>query len=495
MKKMFKLLSMVLAVAMLLTSTVALAEGTIPMNYIEIGNIDLTIDGESLMDLSPLKLKLGAGMSDMGTEMALTADLIAGESNALSAVAGMADGKVLANVEGMSKPLGLDLATALSEENLMAMYNMFMSELTAEEQAALMEIVAGVQLMASEEGLASIEDAYMNYMGTAMDAMSDNIAVEECSNEFYCGLGEEEPAIKTTMVLTGEDMALVMDEAIKFYDNIPGLLQVLNGIAVLGGEEPIESYAALVAEEDLTAVYEGIELVFDIYENMDDSLIDMVINVMADNGAEEMESVATIDVGIGVTESIDVLMQIADVNGDGMFASFNVVPSETFAGESEAYIYLENTIDGESIPLMNGFIGPDADYGTLGAFELNSGSEEDAMGIAWGMDEGQYIFSIYDAYTSIEMGYIQETEDAAMVYLNMDESGTVMEISANVSVSSGEMAAADLVKLAQGGFVDVMTAGDAEYEQVAQDLTTVGMSAVMTVAANVPDLMMMLMGE
>ena len=153
------------------------------------------------------------------------------------------------------------------------------------------------------------------------------------------------------------------------------------------------------------------------------------------------------------------------------------------------------TIDGESIPLMNGFIGPDADYGTLGAFELNSGSEEDAMGIAWGMDEGQYIFSIYDAYTSIEMGYIQETENEALVYLNMDESGTVMEISANVSVSTGEMAAADLVKLAQGGFVDVMTAGDAEYEQVAQDLTTVGMSAAMTVAANVPDLMMMLMGE
>lgn len=490
MKKMCKLLSLLLAVMMLLTST-AVAEGGIPMAYAELSDIEIIMDGESLMDLSALKLKLGAGASE--NELAVTADLYAGEVNAASAVLGMAENVLVGNVEGMSVPVQL----ALTEENLAAMTvafeQGFMGEFNEEEQAALQMIFTAVQQLAegdTTEEYAAASEAYMNDL---MTLLSDKMTVEESTNTFYADMsGEEQAATITTIVLNGEDMVVMLEGAIKMYETNPAFMDLLNGCLMLEGEQPIESLSAMMDDESRAALAEemldGGVAVIDVYMNEDGTLIDIVLNVVDDAEADDPAVLATVDIGVGVTDSVIFVMQVADEDGDGIYAQFDSVPSEEFAGEMETSVYMEETDGDETETLLSAWIGPDPDFGTLYTVALMPDSEYDMVGLAMGIADGQYIFSMYDNDVSMEMGYIGESETEGLVYLSMDDGAAVMELSAAVTLTTGEYPLEKLSKLAKADGIDLMTATEEDFTPIVGDLQLVLINAAAALVSAVPDL-------
>ena len=76
---MKKILSVMLMIAMLMTSTVALAEDTMTVYSINLSDIQMSENDEVLMDLTGMTVSLGAGVDDNGTEGLLSGVDTAGE--------------------------------------------------------------------------------------------------------------------------------------------------------------------------------------------------------------------------------------------------------------------------------------------------------------------------------------------------------------------------------------------------------------------------------
>ena len=128
MKKLNKIFCMLLALAMLLTSTVALAEGAaadLTMQTLTLNDIQVSMNDTPVLDLSGLSLSMGGAMDPETGKGAAQLSLLGGDQAAASVNTAWDSSKAVLTVDGLSKPLTLDiealLAQMFSEENLNAM--------------------------------------------------------------------------------------------------------------------------------------------------------------------------------------------------------------------------------------------------------------------------------------------------------------------------------------------------------------------------------------
>ena len=495
MKKMHKLFSVLLALAMLLTSTVALAEEatTLTLYSINLSDVTMSMDDETVMDLSGMTIKLGAGVSGAGSEALVRATVLGGDDTAAEANVALADNKVAINVDGMSAPLTLDLAELLTEENINMLLEALMAQFSEDELAGLTKIYGAVTELCSEEGMNTLSAGYETYLTEVETLLTDVMTMSEgVSNSFIVGPDEEISSTMITIAMDGDTVYSLMEAAVKMYDSQPAIIDLINGILLLdGGDVQITSYSEMLDMEGLRAELE--DVLVDVYvyvsDEYDNGYIDVVVS-MSEDGEEEL----SMAFGIGVVDSIRMVMLASDAYGDEVYADFSMCESEEYAGEIETSFYMSASEDGEEEELLNLWIGPDPDYGTLGVMTI--GAEDDAVGFAWGYSDSLVVLNIYDNYgTSMEIGFAITGDTTGELYFVMEEYDTTYEISATVGVSEEEVSLDEVSTLANTAGTNLMTITDEQIEALTGELQNVLISGAMILMNNVPGLATMIMGE
>ena len=488
MKKLQKLFSVLLALAMLLTSTIALAEeaATIPLYCVNLSDVTMSMDGEAVLDLSGMTLSLGAGLSDSGSEGLLYAAALGGDDTAAEAKVALADNKIAINVEGMSAPLTLDLAEVLTEENIQAVIDALMAQFTEEELAALTKIYGAIMELTSEEGMAALTTGYETYLAEVETIITENMTMSEgVSNAFVVGPEEEISSTLVTITLDGDAMCTLMESVAKMYDSSPAIIELVNGLLMLEGEDvQITSYSELLEIESLRTELQDTLVTVGVYvsDDYDNGYIDVVATV-----SEADEDLMNIVFGIGVVEDVRVIMLAADEYGSEIYADFSMVESETYAGEVETSFYMSANEDGVEEELINMWVGPDPDYGTLGVVTI--GPEGDSVGIAWGIGDSQIVLNIYDDYgTNMEIGFAVTGADTADAYLLVDDGDASYEIGATLGFSIDEVPVAEVSTLANTAGVNLMTITDEEIESITGELQGILINGAMVLMNNVPGL-------
>lgn len=495
MKKLQKLFSVLLALAMLLTSTIALAEeaATIPLYCINLSDVTMSMDDEAILDLSGMTVSLGAGLSGSGSEGLLRATVLGGEDTAALADVALADNKVAINVDGMSAPLTLDLAELLTEENIQAVIDMLMAQFSEEELAALTKIYGAIMELTSEEGMAAVAAGYETYLADVETIITENMTMSEgVSNAFVVGPEEEISSTLVTITLDGDAMCTLMESVAKMYDSSPAIIELVNGLLMLEGEDmQITSYSELLEIESLRTELQDALVTVDVYVSDDYSngYIDVVVGI-----SEGDEDLMNIVFGIGAVEDVRVIMLGTDEYGSEVYADFSMVESETHPGEVETAFYMSSSYDGVEEELLNMWVGPDPDYGTLGV--LTIGPEGDSVGIAWGVNDSQIVLNVYDDYgTNMEMGFVVADAGTTDVYLTVDDGDATYEIGATLSFSIVEVPVAEVRTLANTAGTNLMTITDDEIEAITGELQGILINGAMVLLNNVPGLASMMYTE
>lgn len=499
MKKMYKLFSMLLAVAMLLTSTVALAEETMPMFYIDLEDIQMSMDGEMLLDLTGAKLRLSAGATD--NEGALTASVYGNDNRLLNAVAALVGEKVLFNVDGMAKPLAVNLAEILPEGTDMA--SAFQSgfemgagaAMTEEQQAGAEQMVGAIMELSSDEGMVQLMDNVSTCLAESANMIAEKVTMEEvAANEFFFGEVEEEAQV-ITLTMGQEELAALLFDIGELCDATPALMDLINGMLIMSGEETIDSVGALLTEETCAMLAEEMlydaQMILNMYENATSELFDLQFSIV---NAEDASDVYTqLSFGLGTDNGFEMLCSLYD-GYEEVFFDMSVLPSEDYPGETEYYASLNSVIGEDFEQLASLWVGPDPDFGTLGTLNFMPEDEYDAAGFAWGIDDanGQYIFSAYTNNSSIEVGFVAQEDGNAQVYLTVDDYGTVMEITATMSAGMEDQPLSAFTGLGQNGVIDLLTASEDELTAAGEEAGMVVMGALMELATLIPELGMLL---
>ena len=499
---MKKILSIMLMIAMLLTSTVALAEGSMPVFAINIGDIQMFENDEMLMDLSGLNISLGAGFDETEGAALISGQVTAGEETALNAGIALADGKLVANVEGMTEPLTLDLAALLTEENIQMLVDEILAQFSEEELLALTQMYEAILEIASEDSLIAMEEAMAEYENGIEAILMENMTAEEGIAHAFITREGEMTADSVTIAITGENMAELMEMAFGIYDSNPAFLKLINAALMLDGEEPIDSFTELYDETEMAEVYAMMDMVItvNISGEYGESLMDVEVGIY-DATAEEETLLADVCIGIDLIEEPLVILQVTDPeSGEALYGEFGAAASEEFPGETEIFGYMGMIYDeDDQEDLMTLWVGPDADYGTLG--NLIIGEAGDAVGIAWGYNETTQVLNIYDDYgTDIVFGMTTDFDGAeageTMVYMEMTEYETTTSFSAVVSFSVEEVALDDVLTLAAMDGIDMMDITAEDEEQLSADMETIVMNTLLSLMQNVPGVATMLgMGE
>lgn len=499
---MKKILSVMLMIAMLMTSTVALAEDTMTVYSINLSDIQMSENDEVLMDLTGMTVSLGAGVDDNGTAGLLSGVVTAGEEVALNAGIAVADGKLVANVDGMTQPLVLDLAALLTEENIQMLIDEIMAQFSDEELVALEKFFTAFAEMFSEESLLAMEEASLQYEEDLEALLMEHMAVEEgVGTVFIAGPDEELSSTLITIDISGEMMAEMMKLAFSIYDSNPAFIDLMNAALALDGEEPIESFSELYEETGMAEQYEAMDMLLGVYvsDDYDNGYIDVVMEIY-DATAEEETLLAEIAAGINVVDAFEFVMTVTDPDsGEAFYAELSVIDSEEFPGESEISAYAGMIYDDGQEQLLNLWIGPDADYGTLGTLVI--GEEGDAVGAAWGFNEETQVLNLYDEYgTSITMGLTTDFEGAEagerMIYFEMADEELVDRISAVLSFSAEEIALADVQTLAAAEGINILEITAEDEDQLYADIEAITLNTMLTLAQNVEGIATLLgMGE
>ena len=150
-----RILALVVALSMLLTSTAFAAERNAA--NLSVGNFEITI-GEDTITL-PVTLSVGGGVDIEGIRGYLTADVLTETASALSALAVFENGEIKAHLDGMNYGLSIPLeqAVALLEQEMGMTIEEAMAEIMAEFEGAL-----DADNMAAVSGLAESAAALEN---------------------------------------------------------------------------------------------------------------------------------------------------------------------------------------------------------------------------------------------------------------------------------------------------------------------------------------------
>lgn len=508
--RMKKILSVILMIAMLLSSVSALAEtadATILVNRVNLSDIVLTMNDEPIADLTGMTISLGAGATDDAAEGIVTAYVNGGEETAGSGGIMWSGDKLAANLDGLSQPLTLDLAELFSEENVQRFMDALMAEFTEEELAALQQIFTAVTELASEETLEQYMDNYEAYTANVTELMASKMTMEEgVSHAFSMNEEGEVSATKVAVNIDGETMSALMKEAFAFYDSNPALLDLFNGILLLDGDDvQMTSFADLYDQAELEEVYAAMDIVMDIYISDDSSLMDMAITITE----KESESEAIVTLGMSMADEISGVMDMtadgedalhaeftisdtsADFNavdsyGEGVAISFYAVESEAFPGETE-YNFGVQAIDGDEYEnVMNVWVGPDEDYGMLCSIVI--GPDDEAVGLAVGLSDTMFVVNLYDEYMSIIGGYeLMETGDGEL-FFSLTEDEEVYAATATVTFTTEEVAVADIRAAAEAEGINLMTISEDDISALEGELLPIAMDAVNVLVQNVPGL-------
>lgn len=510
---MKKILSIMLTIAMLLTSTVALAEtadSTVLVHCVNLSDIVLTMNDEPIADLTGMTIGLGAGATDDAAEGVVTAYVNGGEETAATGGIMWSGNKLVANLEGMSQPLTLDLAELFSEENVQAFMDMLLAEFTEEELAALQQIFVAVSTLASEETLEQFANDYETYINNITELMASKMTMEEGVSHAFIMSDGEASATKVTVHIDGETMSALMDEVFKLYDSNPALLDLFNGILLLdGGDVQMTSFADLYDQAELQEVYAAMDIVMDICISDDGSLMDMSITITED----ESETEAVVSLGMSLGDEISGVMtvtaddeealnadftiadnsavlNIADSYGDGAAIEFYAIDSATFPGETEYNFYLSILEDDEVVDAMSVWFGPDEAYGTLCSIII--GMDEDAVGLAVGLSDTMFIVNLYDEYMSIIGGYeLMETGNVEL-FFSLAEGEDEYAATANVTFTTEEVPVADIRAAAEAEGINLMTITEDELSTLETEMMPIAMNALTVLMENVPGLATML---
>lgn len=490
---MKKLFALMLAVAMLLTSTVALAE-PITTYCIGLKDIKMTMDGETMLDLTGLNVVLGAGADENENNMALTATVYGGEDVALRAVAGVTeDGMLVAGLDGLSKAFTLNLAEILTEENIMAVYEQLMAQLTDSQRQGLDMIISAATKLSSEETLMNLLMNYMTYQSSIEQLLMPAMSAEEgVAYQFVLGEGEQ-TASAIEIIVTGEMMESMMKEAVKLYDSEPAIVELINGILLLGGETTqITSYAELLNDETINEMYGDGYFVLTIHASEDTSLMDIEIDLYEDINAEEPYFCGGALLSMSLSDTVDMAVVLMDEYGDQVVLTYNMTASTDFPGEVEHSIYAEAVSGEDTMPLLNGWIGPDAELGTVANFVMMPEDEYDAVGFGWSIGDSQIAFNMYDNYMKLKMGGTTAFDGAEAgeikLFFEMEEYGSTIGFEAVMSGSVNEIDSADLAAMASGETIDILTITEDDINALSQEASFVLMGTLGVLGQNVPGL-------
>ena len=476
---MKKLFAMLLAAVMLLTSVAAVAE-TFSTTGIMLKDFVLKQDGEVMADLTGLGIALKAGTTVDQDAFAVTAGVYGGAQEAMSAIAGFVDGKIVANVDGMSKPLTLDL----TDGGLMGLLT---SQMNADELAGMAKVTAAITSLTGDDALLNLLMGYATYQNEMNGLLTENMTAEEnVPYEFLMGEGEQ-TANRVIVNLTGETMAAVSEAGIKFYDSQPAILDLINGLMMMSGEEPITSFAETLDQESLEDIYSEFDMQITLYANEDASMMDLDVSIYDDLTAEDPYCYGAFVMAYGLTDTLDVMLMGMDDYGYEVYLAYSMYESETFPGEYEHAAYIAESEYGEETTLLSAWVGPDAELGTLGSIIVNPDDEDDAVGIAWSYSDEMIAFNAYDNYIDFTATATLNGDEVDLCF-SYEEYGSVTELDCTLALTAGTVDVAELKNLASGAGINMLTLSEDDLSTIIQELTFPAMSALGVLGQNVPGL-------
>lgn len=495
MRNLNKFFCLLLTLALLLTSTVALAEtvGTeaeLTMQTIALSDVQLSMNDVSILDLSGLAVSMGGALDPNTGKGAAQLSILGGDDAAASVNAAWDSSKAVLNVDGLSKPLTLDvealMAQMFSEENLQAMLAEMMGALTEEEAAAMQEMLEALSELVSEENLNATMEGFDTYMSAVQEIAMGCMSEPTVETHTFAQIGEAE-AEHITLTITNKEMAEVMKAAFAFYDSNPAFLKLINAALKLDGEdEQITSFVELSEQVELN----DISMNADIYITEDGSDMEMVMNVLEDG-----EKTGTFELTAHENDD-DLLMSMSvdvdvEESGDPVSVNFaiSVTASEQFEGEQEINVTLDVS-DEDGPASISLWYGPDETFGHMGT--LNIVGDDETVGMAIANSDTQKIFTIYDDTSSIEMGYVSENQGAeageGTVYCHVDDGSDKYALSATVHTTISTISEAEIDEMLAVEGIDVMTIGEDDISTLTNEVIMVAMEAVGVLGQNVPGL-------
>ena len=495
MKKLNKFFCMLLALAMLLTSTVALAEGAaadLTMQTLTLNDIQVSMNDTPVLDLSGLSLSMGGAMDPETGKGAAQLSLLGGDQAAASVNTAWDSSKAVLTVDGLSKPLTLDiealLAQMFSEENLNAMLEELLGSLSEDELAALKELFEAISECASEENLNATMEGFETYMATVSETMMSCMS-EPVAETHKFQLADEADAQHITMNVGPEAFSTILDAAFAFYDSNPAFIKVLNAIMKLdGSDEQLTSFADLYAQ-----VKEAEELNFamnmDVYASDDGANVEVLGDMLLND-----EQICAYEVLVCAVDESNMVVDVtvtAVEDGDEATINFNLsaTASEVVEGETE-YSIAMSVDDGVDPVSISAWFGPDADFGYMGTLNIIADGEN--VGMAFAESDTQNIFTIYTEDTSVEVGYVSRIEGLeagdGLVYLTVTEGEDSYEVTAAVRTTTSTISVAEIDEMLAAEGIDVMTISEEDISTLSSEVMMVAMEALGVLGQNVPGL-------
>lgn len=502
MKKLSRIFCMLLTLVMLLGSTAALAEEAVAtdlvMQTLTLNEIQMSMNGTSVMDLSGLSLSLGGAVDPETGKGAAQLSLLGGDQAAASVNTAWDSSKAVLTVDGLSKPLTLDIEALLkqmfSEENLNAMLEELLGSLSEEELAALKELFEAIGECVSEENLNATMAGYEAYMAAVNEAMASSMS-EPVAETYTFQLGGEAEAQHITVNVSPEAFNALMEAAFAFYDSNPAFIKVINAINKLdGSDEQLTSFADLYAQmKEAEALNFAMNM--DVYASDDGANVEVLGDMLLDD-----EQICAYEVLVSAVDESNVVVDVtvsAGEDDDVVAFNFNMTmtDSEVVEGETECSIAM-SVDDGYDPVSISVWFGPDADFGYMGTLNIIADGEN--VGMAFAESDTQNIFTIYTEDTSVEVGYVTEIEGLepgdGMVYLTVTEGEDSYELTAAVHTTTSTISVAEIDEMLAAEGIDVMTISEEDIETLSNEALMVAMEALGVLGQNVPGLAE-LMGE
>lgn len=507
MRKMSKLFSLILALALLMTSTFALAEeADLTMQTITLNNIQVSANGSPLLDLSGLSMSMGGGVDPATGKAIGQLSLLGGDQAAATATIATDAQKLVLNVNGLTKPLTLDLEAAMqlltSEEMRSQIIAMMTEGMTEEQVAAFNELLAACEELGTEESMEAFTASMNAYMEKVMNITQSSVAVPEAVKHTFGEAGELDAQF-IAINISEEEFAEIIKAAAEFYDSNPAVLKIVSALMKLGAEEgeavEFTTFSDAIASEQLPPL----SLTGEIYESDDGQYTDLVVNTLI--SGEPMSTVTALIFDDGTKSTFDMAIT-AEVDETYTDAEGNEVaadqpgkvemtisglsqPAEGFDGKTE--ITVTATVnDGESESAEITFwAGPDETNGDMTVLTIASGDQ--TIGFATASTDTHKSFSVYDDEFSFEIGFdAQSVSDVieGQLYAKMAMGEESYEITCDVKTAAVAFSAAELDELLNADGIDVLTITEDDLTTLSSELTMVAFQAIGVLGQNVPAL-------
>ncbi len=493
MRNLNKFICLMLALAMLLTSTVALAEDAaepseLIMQTITLGDVQFSMNDASILDLSGLSMSMGGAVDPETGKGAAQLSVLGGDEAAASVHAAWDSSRAVLNVDGLSKPLTLDVEALMtqmfSEENLQALMDQLTAEMTEEEAAAFKEMLEALSEMFSEENLNSTMEGFNTYMTTVQEITEGCMSKPVSEKHTFAQIGEAD-AQHITLTITEKEVGEIMRAALAVYDSNPAFLKLMNAALKMDGEDvQIASFAELGDEMELG----DIAMNADIFVTEDGSNMEMTMHILENDEETGAVGMTLCQEGDNLMADMTISVTEGDEHADVKF-NLSAVDSEQFPGEQEISVTMDVSDDDDPASISLWY-GPDETFGHMGT--LNIVADGETVGAAIANSDTQKIFTIYDDVTSFEVGYVSQSQgDEAgegTLYFSWDAGSDTYVLSAAVHTTTSTISASEIDEMLAVEGIDMMTISEDDISTLTNETLMVVMEAMGVLGQNVPGL-------